>query len=188
MIHESVLEPIIRMGGLIEDTDLVILHSGYTQNTVQGNNSRGERNLDLLLIMLASDPGDAYIHYHLGITYKQLGRSQEASYHFTKVLSMDTSRLMPATMSQVLMKLAQLDSAENRMQECILHAQASLEHDPGNLISMYLLALAYMAIGQVNQAYPFFVRIRKSSSDNLKDIEKLDTVLAYCRKVGKKQD
>ena len=183
MIHESVLDSIARMGGLIQNTDLIINHSGYTHSSVQGNSSRGERNLDLLINMLAGDPEDAYIHYQLGITYKQLLMPQEARYHLTKLFGLDTSRLTPAIMGQGLMKLAQLDLAENNEEDCILNAQASLEYDPDNQISMYLLALAYMATGQVDQAYPYFVRIRQSPSDNLKDIEKLDAVIVYCRQV-----
>ncbi|MDR3572453.1 MAG: glycosyltransferase [Anaerolineaceae bacterium] len=187
LIHESVLDSVTRQGGSIEDTELIILHSGYSQRVVQGSGSRGERNLDLLLKMLAANPEDTYIYYQLGITYKQLGRSKEARFYLTRMLTMDTIRLTPAILGEGLMKLAQLDLAENQENDCILHAEASLKYDADNPICFYLIALAYMASGLVEKAYPYFVRIRQSATANLKDIEKLETVMAYCRQVLRAQ-
>jgi hypothetical protein len=45
-----------------------------------------------------------------------------------------------------------------------------------------------MALGLVDQAYPIFTQIRQSSTENLRDIEKLDTVIKYCRQVLGIQD
>jgi tetratricopeptide (TPR) repeat protein len=179
-IHEAVGDSIARMGGTVEDTDLVILHWGYSQPTAQGA-SRGERNLKLLIEMLASDPKDAYLHYQLGITYKQLKRPQEAEKHLKQALALDNSRLTPEILDELLMKLAQLRSASSQPRDCLRYALASLKYNPSNVISLYLAALAYLGMGQMREAYPLFVRIRQTLVENLKDVENLDAVIAYCQ-------
>jgi tetratricopeptide (TPR) repeat protein len=60
--HEQLVGP-----GTVGDTGLVLLHSGYTPETLARKNS-GPRNLRLLREELARRPDDPYLHYQLGHT------------------------------------------------------------------------------------------------------------------------
>ncbi len=183
LIHESVVDSISRTRGSIQNTDFVIWHSGYTRSTVQGGSSRAQRNLELLQKMLETNPDDAYVNYQYGITCKQLGKNEEAKKFLLKTLELEASTLTSAIMSEILMKLAQIESSQNNNSACIKYAEKSLSYDPANVVSLYLAALGYMAQGEIKKAYSFFLRIRQDHVNLVNDLEQLDTVLDYCRSV-----
>jgi len=182
LIHESVVESILRAGSVIENSSLVIWHSGYARSSVQGGNFRGERNLEILKVMLSKDPQDSYLHYQLGITYKNLGNNKKARQYLKKVLEMDIHELTSEIMGEILMKLAQIELAENQNKDCIQFAEASLRYTPDNVTSLYLAALGHMSLGLVDKAYPYFLKIRQAPPNLLNDIDNLDTIISYCQK------
>ena len=58
IIHEEVDAAIMRRGGRIVGSPIVILHDGYASDTTQGGGTRAERNLPLLLRAAADAPQD----------------------------------------------------------------------------------------------------------------------------------
>ena len=182
-VHESVQPSIMRMNGRIETSDVIITHYGYAQTTVQGNHSRGERNLQLILQMLDEQPQDAYYHYQAGITFKHLSRLSEAKNHLRKALSYNYNTLPIVVLDEILMKLAQIASLEKKEMDCIKYASASLKYNPENLISKYLLALSYATIGKFAKAYPYLLEIQNSPQTKLTSQEDLQTLINYCKQV-----
>lgn len=185
VIHESVLPSIEEKGGMTERAELIIFHSGYMRKNVQGSISRIERNLELLLKMQAANPPNAYVQYQLGKTYKQQGDYSGAKSFFEKALELANNNLSPEIMDEIYMKLAQMDMALNRDNDCIRNALRSLDYAPNNVISMYLLALTYIQQGRIEDAYSYFLKIRNSPPGLLEDTEELDVVIAYCEQFQK---
>ncbi len=183
MIHESVLPSIERSGGTTEKVDVVLFHSGYMRKNVQGSSSRIERNLELLKKMQEANPLDSYVNYQFGKTHKQLGNYSEAKNYFEKALEKSNNLLSAEIMDEIYMKLAQMDLALNREDDCIRNATRSLYYGPNNVISMYLLAIIYLQQRRIEDAYSYFLKIRKSHIGLLADVEELDVVIAYCSQV-----
>lgn len=182
IIHESVSDSIGRKGGDILQTDLVIHHYGYQQMTAQGNESRGQRNCSLLIKALESSGEDPYLHFQLGSTYKHLRQPDLARFHLRKAVSLNRGTLTNEILEEIFMKLAQIASEENKLEDCIRYAKGSLGYGKNNVISMYLLALAYMHQKKIDKAYPLFLKI-KNYAALLSSQTELDQVIAYCQQV-----
>jgi tetratricopeptide (TPR) repeat protein len=78
VIHENIWPALHRYmdqhGGQIGYSDLVLDHDGYETDQER----KCDRNLPLLLRALEIDPTRVYCWYHLGRTYRELGRIEEA--------------------------------------------------------------------------------------------------------------
>ncbi len=183
IVHEQIAPSILRHTGTLADTDLVVLHHGYQYTTAQGSTSRASRNLALIQKALVQTPDDPYLHYQAGITFKQLGKLKDAQEHLQRVLSLDCESLSSDTLEDAYTRLAQLAMAEKDYSATIKYATNGLRYNPDNLVARYLLALAYMFLGDIKQAYLYFKQIRQSPENLLNDIGELDTVLAYCRQI-----
>lgn len=181
-IHEQIRPAIERLGGRIEESDLMILHYGYARPLAQGTESRALRNLRLLERALANSPDDPYLHFQLGATYKSLGRADLAYSSLRRVLELDCRHLDKVTLDKLYMKLAQLALARDEFDTAAHFAEASLARNPDNEVSRYLLALAHILQGDVHGAYPHFLHLRRHPNAGLVKQEELDAVLDYCCK------
>jgi tetratricopeptide (TPR) repeat protein len=98
-IHEQVMPAILRLGGSLRATDIVIVHAGY-EDAVR-HQQKHERNLRLLQLDLADRPNDADVLFYLGGTLLALGRPAEAlpwlrrSLEFWSPATASASRLYP---------------------------------------------------------------------------------------------
>lgn len=181
-IHEQIRTSIERHNGQIQDTELTILHYGYAQSLAQGGDSRARRNLAALEKAVANSAADPYLYYQLGVTYKSLGNHQRAYDTLQKALELDESILDSGALDKLNMKLAQLALAQDNFGQAMHYAQQSLTHNPNNLTSLYIIALANMFSGNVQQAYPYFIRIRRAPNVNPAQLKDLDQALDYCRR------
>lgn len=181
MIHEQVTPAILSGGWLVDQADITILHHGYAQNSVQGQVSRTQRNLALLLKALNLSPDDAYLLYQVGVTYHAMAQNQLAFDFLQRALKQSRGQLSTEVLEILHMKMAQLYLAGDDYASTLQHARASLDYNPDNLVSMYLAALAFMFQNDVRRAYPYFIRIQQHPGGNLGDAADLETVLAYCR-------
>ncbi len=182
-IHEQIRPSIERHGGRVVKTDLTILHYGYAQSTVQGKGQRALRNLQLLKNAVAAAPADPYLHFQLGVTYKALGDPTSAYASLRKALTLDYESLGDAVVDKLYMKLAQLALAFDEVREAVGYAKESLARNRRNVVSLYVMALGHLLLGEVKQAYPCFRLLRQSSGVNLANHGELDAVLKYCRTV-----
>jgi tetratricopeptide (TPR) repeat protein len=180
-IHEQITPAVLRAGGTVADVDLTIIHHGYVGRNAQGGGERSTRNLALLEQMIAAGSKDPYVYYHIGATYKSLHRTPAARTALRRALAAGEEALGKETADLAHMKLAQLALADNELAEAARHAEASLAADPDNLLSLHVLALALLLQGDVARAYPLFQRIRASAGNRIRDVSKLDAILAHCR-------
>ena len=180
-IHEQIRPAIERAGGIVAVSDLLILHYGYAQQTAQGQDRRALRNLAILERALEASPNDPYLYYQLGVTYQALGQSQRAAEALHKALTLDRATMGDAALDRLHMRLAQLALAADQYGDAIAHARASLTRNPDNFVSLYVLALAHMLAGHIEQAYRCFRRLRQLPNARPETLSDLDSVIAYCR-------
>jgi tetratricopeptide (TPR) repeat protein len=75
-VHEQVLPSILRAGGRVRSTDIVIEHAGYLDAAARGR--KAQRNLRLLLLEDADRPGQPFTLLYLGWTYLELEQPLQA--------------------------------------------------------------------------------------------------------------
>ena len=75
-IHEQIQESVIRSGGVVRSSEVVIHHGGYRDPAV--HRRKMERNLHLLLREAAERPDDPFTLLNLAQTSLALGRATEA--------------------------------------------------------------------------------------------------------------
>lgn len=179
-IHEEVRPSIVRAGGKVENSELIIRHYGYSRKTAQRDNSRAARNLQIVRQLLAQTPDDAYLTYHLGATYKALEQTEEAWRALQLVLTLDYRPLGNEVLEQLFLKLAQLALQKDLLQEASVYAERCLEYNSQNITAMYVLALALFYTRNIKGAYRHFQQIRQSPYTNAAHYSSLDEILAYC--------
>jgi tetratricopeptide (TPR) repeat protein len=75
-IHEQVGPSILAAGGRLLPSDVVIHHTGYTDS--ERHREKLRRNLRLLELSAAEQPGDAWVLFHVGWTHVALGEAAAA--------------------------------------------------------------------------------------------------------------
>lgn len=83
-IHEQIEESLIQNGFTISDSEIEIIHLGYSlmEDSII---VKAKRNLEILLNEFEINPS-SYYAFHLGQTYGILNSSEQAIYHFQKAL------------------------------------------------------------------------------------------------------
>ena len=160
-VHEQITAPILDAGGTIGEGDVLVLHHGYQSTTAQGRD-RGARNLALLLKQNAETPGDPFILYNLGATYKNMGNHAEARRHLVAATDADGGTLNPGTRERLFMTLAQLALAAREDKLASDYARKTLATAPENPVALQILALGLLATGDVAGALDAFRRLRRS--------------------------
>lgn len=179
-IHEQIQPSILRSGGRITTSPLVLHHFGYAQQTVQGGRSRAERNRALLEAALAARPDDAYLCYQLGITYRAQGDDARAAAYLRRALSLGTNGLSADVRATLFTRLGQLELGADRYESALDFAVRALAVDPENVVATYVAALARMFLGRIDEAYPLFMRVRRSPGCNPSTWQHLDAVIRFC--------
>jgi hypothetical protein len=179
VIHEQVVPSILRGGGVIEDTDLVIIHHGYQKDAVQGGKSRAKRNLALLEKQVKLSPKDPHILYNLGCTYKAVGDLPQAKRALEAAEANDHGRLDVSAREGLHMRLAQIALAEKKDAVAVDRARKTLTLAPDNPVALQVLALGLMTANDVSGAVAAFTTLRRSPSVSRAFAADLDKLLAH---------
>jgi glycosyltransferase involved in cell wall biosynthesis len=185
IIHEQIRPAIEENGGSIGRLeDVYILHHGYAQQTVQGSQSRLRRNMALLELSLVENPNDAYLHYHLGNSFKDLGNFEKASEHLYKALE-NVAQLTENIRENLYVKLSQLALAKDDIRSAAELARQCLEINPHNLIGLYVGSLALIYSGDYASALEGFSAIMAHPNINPEELPQIRQIEEFCRqKVG----
>jgi glycosyltransferase involved in cell wall biosynthesis len=179
-IHEQIRPSITANGGRIEDCDLSIIHDGYAKKIVQGSELRVQRNLKILEQELHQSPDDPYLLYQLGVTYKAMGKAEDALECLQKTLHLPYQNLGKETLNDLFMKLGQLELEKENFPLAANYAKSSLKYDPHNSHSQYVLALSQLYQGNIRDAYEGFKKIRRNPNLEPSGIADLDQVIRFC--------
>jgi glycosyltransferase involved in cell wall biosynthesis len=182
-IHEQIRPSILRNGGNILDSELVFLHYGYLSNTAQGA-SRTKRNLEILIQSMKENREDAYLFYQIGATYIASGNPSAGVLWLKRSLDITPCTLGNDVLDLIYMKLAQQLLGFDDYASAITYAGKSLEVNPNNMISLYVLGLCFIYSGKINQAYPIYIKIRDSEQLNLENLSDIDKIIAYSQNIS----
>lgn len=181
MIHEQIRPSIEKAGGTIEESDLIIFHKGYAGETVQGGDSRAQRNLQLLEAAVRERPGDPYLLYQVGATYKQMGQNQKAEEHLKKAEQADGGRvLLAGTRALMYMKLSQLALAGDEYTGAVRYAKKCLAIEPNNLIGLYVIGVALLYQHKIKEAGSYLLQARRHPQLRIEETGQLDQLIAFC--------
>ncbi len=181
MIHEQIRPSIEKTGGMIQKSDLVIFHKGYSGETVQGNETRAQRNLQLLEESVKNSPGDPYLLYQLGATYKQMGEDQKAKVILKKAEQRDGDHILLAeTRALMYMKLSQLSLTGDEYGNAVRYAKKCLAMQPDNLIGLYVIGVALLYQHKIKEAGAYLLQARSHPQLRMEEIEQLDQLITFC--------
>lgn len=127
-VHEQIVPSVVRSGGVVRQTEIAILHSGYEDAAVR--QQKLARNLRLLKRDHAECPDDPYVLFYLGMTSAMSGLWAEAIGHLERSRSRlpARSRFLP----RLLLLLADCwrlcGHAERALQVC-REGLAEFPHD-----------------------------------------------------------
>lgn len=107
-VHEDVTANILRAGGTIEDTDLALVHCGYT-SAESARKGRQARNIALLEAAHRAAPDDPRYWHYLGIEHRVKGDLAGASAWFDRVLARAPEHELAAWSASGLAEIHELE-------------------------------------------------------------------------------
>src|SRR3972149_2206403 len=153
-IHEQILPSIERIGGKVLRTDIVIHHWAYAA-TEDKKRCRAERNLRYLLAEVKRIPDDPFVHFNLGMTYRELGQQDMAIRSFHCALDKDDGHIKRELIGQIHLNLAKLYLESGNHTKAAYHAQQVAKFEPNNPLSYYILATLAVTENQFNTAIKY---------------------------------
>jgi glycosyltransferase involved in cell wall biosynthesis len=173
-IHEQINESIIAAGFEIIDSDIKILHSGYSENSPE----KIERNRDLLQKELESNPEDSWIMFHLAETEFSDKNHSESKELFIKALS--KNELSTEQIEKSRIRLAQIAIAEDQFEliEDILDFRSENMEIEG--FRKYILSSAYLLTERYSDAAQLIndPDVNSSMMVDKTNLEKARTILS----------
>lgn len=85
-VHEQIAPSAVRSGAILKRTDIAIMHSGYDDECVRRR--KVERNLRLLELQNAEQPGNGHTLFYLGTTHAMAGRPADAIANLLRALEL----------------------------------------------------------------------------------------------------
>lgn len=127
-VHEQVAYSIRRAGGVIEHTNLILVHYGYLGDAVQGDGRRLTRNLHLLEAAVSSNPRSTFLWTHLGLAQFRTGDHAAAMTSLKRALfDLNGRDLTLEMLHRAFIVLAQIGLARQQFDLALTCATASLE-------------------------------------------------------------
>ena len=120
-IHEQILEPLYRLGGAVERTNLYVVHSGYDYSP-EGQAKKRERDLTILAKDLAERPDHPFVLFNLGMTAHHLKDYAKAIASLERCLAVSkphesTVRKVYAMLAGSHLERGELERAKQRLEE-----------------------------------------------------------------------
>ncbi|MCL5991705.1 MAG: glycosyltransferase [Bacteroidetes bacterium] len=161
IIHEQVLEPLLRAGYRLEQSPLKFNHLGYGHSSEQMK-LKQERNLLLLNKALEKKPEDAYSLYQRAKTYLALKKLNEAEKDISKTLKVvnPNSAVKPQALNfgaVIAFQMANYDLAIERAKE-------SLKILPNQSFANYIIGDTYTQLGNFPDALDSYLSLEEAET------------------------
>ena len=127
---------------------------------------------------LELDPGDAKVHYCLGVALGQKGKPDEAITHFQKAVEVNPE--FADAQDSLGVALGQ----KGRLDEAITHFQRAQELNPRNARADFNLAYALYSQGRISEALAYWRRGLRTEPDTLPVLNQVAWLLATCPKAS----
>jgi tetratricopeptide (TPR) repeat protein len=162
-IHEQVAPSIVRAGGRIAQSDIVILHEGYATPSP----SKLARNIALLRRELADRPDDAFARFNLGLTLFAAGDIVSARNCFEELAVLVHNPLPRQLQAVTWMKVAELRLTEGRWRDAAAAAERALALEPDLALARFTLGRALFEQGAFQAAELLFDELADAPADAL---------------------
>ncbi len=150
IIHEQVFESILSLGLKIENSNIVLQHTGYLLSS-EDFIKKQKRNIELLKKALEREPQNYYLLTHLGKTYSALAKPNEAKEIFKEVI--DNCSNDSIYKVDALNYYSVLLFEDKKYRDTIKYAQQSLQIIPKQANVYYIIGDAYLQLNELDQAY-----------------------------------
>jgi glycosyltransferase involved in cell wall biosynthesis len=182
-IHEQISPSIKEAEGTVGFSKSVIIHGGYQNDSVQGNDSRRERNIRLLTIARNENPEDYYYVFQLAITVQST--EPERSYQLLRLALMMGGKDIPVHIrGQIKQKLAQLCIDKNDFSQAISNSQYCLRHNKENLIARVCLITSFISIQAYSLAMPHLEYVIQNALEQVPNPNDFLTLHSICTQQG----
>lgn len=113
IIHEQIIESITKLNYKLDNTNIKIEHIGYNLS-IQEMLKKQERNLNLLLKAIETNPDDTYYLYQIAKTYMALNQKEKAQEFFNTCLEncTENSSIKPQALNYSAILSYQLGNKE----------------------------------------------------------------------------
>jgi len=150
IIHEQVFDSISALGLKIENSNIILQHSGYMLSQ-EDFKRKQKRNIELLKKALNKEPENYYLLTHLGKTYSALAMHNEAKEIFKKVI--DNCSDNEIYKVDALNYYTVLLFEEKKYHDAINYSKKSLEIIPKQANVYYIIGDAYFHLNELDNAY-----------------------------------
>ncbi len=166
IIHEQVLDSILKLNLKIENSNITFIHTGYDIDNdllIQ----KHERNLSLITKEIKNDPSNLYLKNHLAKTCNALGKRDEAIRYFKEVV--DKSATIGVYTIEALNNLSKLYFEDKIYDLSIEYAKKSLSYASDQHIALFTIGECYLAQNEYDKAYYTFKDLlEKYDNSNIK--------------------
>lgn len=170
IVHEQIHESIIRNNLEIADSEVILLHYGYSLSPDQMR-TKQVRNLHLLLEAIRTEPNSAYLHYQIAKTYLALDNLTEADKYIEKSLKL--AKPESSVRPQALNYGGIISFKIGNYQTAIQRANESLSVLPHQSFAHFILGETYSALTDYKTALYHYQEMEK----NLKNPSSLALVV-----------
>ncbi len=161
-VHEQILPALEAVGWPLRWTDVVIDHAGYQDNAL--HHRKQERNLRLLQLQDAENPGDGFTLFNLGLTYNALGRPAEAIPYWRR--SLERSQPACSWARKVYALTAGAHRRLGQLGEALAACRAGLSRFPDDHEMLYLEAGLLTELGDWAGAEASLQRLLRAPAPN----------------------
>lgn len=162
-IHEQIAPSIVRAGGRIAQSDIVILHEGYAVPSP----AKLERNIALLRLELAERPADAFARFNLGLALVTAGDLAAGRDTFQSIATLARNPLPRFLQAVTWMKLAELQLADGTWRAAAAAAEHALAIEPDLALARFTLGRALFEQGALQAAGLLFDELVDAPADAL---------------------
>lgn len=175
-VHEQISLSIFRNNGSVENAPLMIEHFGYMDDAVE----KAKRNFPILEYALKENPSDAYLNFKMGETLKALNNLEMAKQYLLNVFNQNYKSLPVELIDTLLMRLGQIELANNNYSEVLKYCLQGLKINPKNTISMYVLSIALIYLQDYDRALKYLTKAKQINSNGVIDLNDIEKLYSIC--------
>ncbi len=171
-IHEQILEPIYRAGGIVEKTNLYVVHSGYDYSDA-GQAKKKQRDYTILELDMAERPDHPFPRFNYGMTLFHHQEYDRAIVRLNECL--ERSKPEESTVRKVYAMLAGCHMAKRDLASARIAIDTGLIRCPLDKELLFRAGNLYRELGDLKAAEQFYLRL--FSSGESAGVDSLDITM-----------